>query len=406
MPEPAPADGTVTTRPEIVAPARVVICAGEASGDNLGAGLIDAVKQRRADVSFTGMGGARMRGAGAQTLIDVAELAVMGLWEVVIQYPRLRRLLKRMQRHVEETRPDLLILVDYVEFNLRLGAHARRLGIPVLFYVSPQIWAWRERRIHRIKRCVDAMAVLFPFEQAVYERHGVPVRYVGNPLVDQVRAPERNLRAELDLAPQRRLIGLLPGSRSGELKHHWPLLVATARCLHAQRPDLHFVVPLACGVHADTLTALAPCDDLPVTLIDGTEGATSVMAASDLLLISSGTATLEAALLQTPMIVIYRVAPLSYALFSRLVRIPNIALVNIVAGRQLVPERLQDAAEPQALCREALDWLEHPEKLQAIRNSLAQVRERLGSGGADQRVADMVLEMLATGHITSARPEG
>ncbi len=406
MPDPAPAGGTVTTQPESMAQARVVICAGEASGDNLGAGLIHAVRQRQADVTFTGMGGARMRAAGVQTLIDVSELAVMGLWEVVVQYPRLRRLLKRMQHHLEATRPDLLILVDYVEFNLRLGAYARRLGIPVLFYVSPQIWAWRERRIHRIKRCVDAMAVLFPFEQAVYERHGVPVRYVGNPLVDRIQRSDRDLRAELGLDPERRLIGLLPGSRSGELKRHWPLLVATARCLHARRPDLHFVVPLACGVHADTLTALAPCDGLPVTLIDGAEGAASVMAASDLLLISSGTATLEAALLQTPMIVIYRVAPLSYALFSRLVRIPHIALVNIVAGRRLVPERIQDAAEPRALCREALDWLEHPDKLQAIRDSLAQVRERLGSGGADQRVAAMVLEMPAPGRLAPPCPEG
>ena len=381
--------------------AHIVVCAGETSGDNLAAGMIRAAHALRPGLTFTGMGGEQMRAAGTETLIDVSELAVMGLWEVIIQYPRLRGLLRRMQRHLETTRPDLLVLVDYVEFNLRLGAHARSLGIPVLFYVSPQIWAWRQQRIHRIKRSVDAMAVLFPFEQAIYEEHGIPVRYVGNPLVDQVAAGDRDLRAELGLAPGQRLIGLLPGSRSGEIRRHWPVLAETARCLQAHRQDLHFVVPLASGVNAKMLDDAAPRDGLPLTLLTGSGRARDVMACSDLLLISSGTATLEAGLLQAPMIVIYRVAPLSYAVFSRLVRVPHIALVNIVAGKRLVPERLQGAANPKALCAEALNWLDHPEELDRIRQSLKQVREQLGSGGADQRIAAAVLEMLDSGRLTT-----
>nr|WP_296748343.1 lipid-A-disaccharide synthase [Thioalkalivibrio sp.] len=381
--------------------AHIVVCAGETSGDNLAAGMIRAAHALRPGLTFTGMGGEQMRAAGTETLIDVSELAVMGLWEVIIQYPRLRGLLRRMQRHLETTRPDLLVLVDYVEFNLRLGAHARSLGIPVLFYVSPQIWAWRQQRIHRIKRSVDAMAVLFPFEQAIYEEHGIPVRYVGNPLVDQVAAGDRDLRAELGLAPGQRLIGLLPGSRSGEIRRHWPVLAETARCLQAHRQDLHFVVPLASGVNAQMLDDAAPRDGLPLTLLTGSGRARDVMACSDLLLISSGTATLEAGLLQAPMIVIYRVAPLSYAVFSRLVRVPHIALVNIVAGKRLVPERLQGAANPKALCAEALNWLDHPEELDRIRESLKQVREQLGSGGADQRIAAAVLEMLDSGRLTT-----
>jgi lipid-A-disaccharide synthase len=379
--------------------AHIVVCAGETSGDNLAAGLIRAAHALRPGITFTGMGGAQMRAAGTETLIDVSELAVMGLWEVITQYPRLRGLLRRMQRHLEATRPDLLVLVDYVEFNLRLGAHARSLGIPVLFYVSPQIWAWRQQRIHRIKRSVDAMAVLFPFERAIYEEHGIPVRYVGNPLVDHVAAGDHDLRAELGLAPGQRLIGLLPGSRSGEIRRHWPVLVGTARCLQAHRQDLHFVVPLASGVTDQMLDDAAPRDGLPMTLLTGSGRARDVMACSDLLLISSGTATLEAGLLQAPMIVIYRMAPLSYALFSRLVRVPHIALVNIVAGKRLVPERLQRAANPKALCAEALNWLDHPEELDRIRESLGQVRERLGSGGADQRIAAAVLEMLDSGRL-------
>lgn len=377
----------------------IVVCAGETSGDNLAAGMIQSLRERRPELRFTGMGGEAMRAAGAETLIDVSELAVMGVWEVITQYRRLRGLLHRMQRHLDETRPALLVLVDYVEFNLRLGAHARHLGIPVLFYVSPQIWAWRQKRIHQIKRSVDAMAVLFPFETRIYQEHGVPVRYVGNPLVDQMETPLRNLRGELGVADNTRLLGLLPGSRRGEIQRHWPLLAATARCLQQKHGDLHFLVPLAPGIHRETLEQLAPSTGLPMTLLAGPGRAREVMAASDLLLISSGTATLEAALLQTPMIVIYRMAPLSYALFSRLVRVPHVALANIVGGGPLVPERLQRAANPEALCREALGLLQDPARLVEMRASLEQVRQRLGPGGADRRAADAALELLDTGRL-------
>lgn len=377
----------------------IVVCAGETSGDNLAAGMMRSLSERRADLRFTGMGGEAMRAAGADTLIDVSELAVMGLWEVITQYPRLRGLLRRMQRHLEETQPALLVLVDYVEFNLRLGAYARDLGIPVLFYVSPQIWAWRQKRIHRIKRSVDAMAVLFPFETRIYQEHGIPVRYVGNPLADQLPPPPGALRAELSIPDGTRLLGLLPGSRRGEIQRHWPLLVATAHCLQRRQKALHFLVPLAPGIRRETLDALAPVTDLPMTLLTGPGRAREVMAASDLLLISSGTATLEAALLQTPMIVIYKMAPLSFALFSRLVRVPHVALANIVGGGALVPERLQRDANPQALCREALELLGDPARLTAMRDSLGQVRACLGPGDASRRAAEAVLELLRTGQL-------
>jgi len=357
------------------------------------------MRERRPQTTFSGMGGQSMRAAGVDTLVDVSELAVVGLWEVVVQYPRLRGLLRTMQQHIETSRPQLLVLVDYVEFNLRLAAHARRLGIRVLFYVSPQVWAWRRGRIHRIKRSVDAMAVLFPFEEALYREHGVPVRYVGNPLVDRVKRPARDLRVHLGLTHGIPLIGLLPGSRRGELRRHWPLLVDTARCILKTKPEARFAVPLAPGITADMLREVAPSDGLPVTLVQGSEAAPEVMAASDLLLISSGTATLEAALLEAPMIVIYRMAPLSHAVFSRLIRVPHIALVNIVGEAEIVPERLQQAANPRALCQEAIDWLDHPEKRAAVRQRLRGIRERLGHGGADQRVADAALELMDTGML-------
>ncbi|WP_024327254.1 lipid-A-disaccharide synthase [Thioalkalivibrio sp. AKL19] len=381
----------------------VVVCAGESSGDALGAGLVHELSALEPGLRYSGMGGTQMRAAGVDTLIDVSELAVVGLVDVLVNYPRLRGLYRRMTRHLETTRPDLLVLVDYVEFNLRLAAHARRLGIRVLFYVSPQLWAWRAGRIKRIRQSIDAMAVLFPFETEVYETAGVPVRYVGNPLVDRVQPPQAPIRETLGLAPATRLVGLLPGSRSGELKRHWPMLVDTARRLHATHPDLRFAVSLAPGVTASRLAELAACDDLPVQFVGGDAETHSLMAGADLLLITSGTATLEAGLLQAPMLVFYRMGALSHAVFSRLVRLENIALVNIVGGERLVPEYLQHDATAERLARDAADLLDRPAALEAMRDRLAQVRERLGDGGADRRVAEMAQELLHHGHLLTTK---
>ena len=377
----------------------LVICAGESSGDALAAGLVRELAALEPDIACSGMGGARMRAAGVDTLVDVEELAVFGLVDVLVSYPRLRRLFRRMCAHLEATRPDLLVLVDYVEFNLRLAAHARRLGIRVLFYVSPQLWAWRPGRIHRIQQSVDAMAVLFPFETELYERAGVPVRYVGNPLVDRVQPPQQGLHERVGLPAQARVVGLLPGSRGGELKRHWPLLVETTRRLHAADPALRFVVALAPGVTTDRLSTLAGFDDLPLDFVSDDPGTHALMAGAELLLITSGTATLEAGLLQAPMLVLYRLGALSHAVFSRLVKLENIALVNIVAGERLVPEYLQRDANPEWLAREALELLQHPDRLAAMREALLQVRERLGEGGADRRVAAMARELLVHGSL-------
>jgi len=373
----------------------VVICAGETSGDRLAAGLVRAALQKRSDLCFTGMGGPRMREVGVTTLIDVKDLAVVGIWEAIQQYPRLRRLLHRMQTHIELLRPRLLILVDYVEFNLRLAAFAKRLGIPVLFYVSPQIWAWRPQRVHRIKRSIDAMAVLFPFETAIYEQHSVPVRYVGNPILDAASLPTRDLPTAVPLPSAARRIGLLPGSRNGEITRHWPLLVATAARLHAADPALQFLVPLAPGISREQLRACADWPDLPIIVLEEPFTARDVMACSDLLLICSGTATLEAALLQTPMLVLYRTSWLTYALGTRLVKLQHIALANIVAGRGIVPEYLQDRATAPIIADAAMRLLQDARALATMRTELAEVRARLGPPGADQRVAAMALEMLA-----------
>ncbi|WP_018873014.1 lipid-A-disaccharide synthase [Thioalkalivibrio sp. ALJ16] len=377
----------------------VVICAGESSGDALAAGLVHALGDLEPGLRYSGMGGTQMRAAGVETLIDVEELAVVGLVDVLVNYPRLRRLFRRMCTHLEATRPDLLVLVDYVEFNLRLAAHARRLGIRVLFYVSPQLWAWRPGRIRRIRRCVDAMAVLFPFETEMYRQAGIPVRYVGNPLVDRVQPPRIPVHERLGLPGDTRIVGLLPGSRSGELKRHWPLLVETALRLRRSHPDLEFVVSLAPGVTAERLAALASAQDLRLHFVGGDAATHSLMAGADLLLIASGTATLEAGLLRAPMLVFYRMGALSHAVFSRLVKVKDIALVNIVAGSRVVPEYLQKDAQPERLAADAATLLDQPLDLERMRERLGHVRERLGSGGADQRVAEMAREMLLYGHL-------
>lgn len=392
--EPA-ADRPATDRPPDSSRVPVVICAGETSGDRLAAGLVRAAFKSRQDLCFTGMGGPRMREVGVTTLIDVKDLAVVGIWEALRQYPRLRRLLHKMQAHLQLLRPRLLILVDYVEFNLRLAAFAKRLGIPVLFYVSPQIWAWRPQRIHRIKRSIDAMAVLFPFETAIYEQHAVPVRYVGNPVLDTASLPTRDLPTAVPLPSASRRIGLLPGSRNGEIARHWPLLVDAATRLHAADPTLQFLVPLAPGITREQLRARADWSGLPIIVLDEPFTARDVMACSDLLLICSGTATLEAALLQTPMLVLYRTSWLTYALGTRLVSLQHIALANIVAGRGIVPEYLQDRATPTIIADAALQLLQDPEALARMRAELGEVRARMGPPGADQRVAAMALEMLA-----------
>ncbi|WP_019627029.1 lipid-A-disaccharide synthase [Thioalkalivibrio sp. ALJT] len=377
----------------------IVICAGESSGDALAAGLVHELTHLEPGLRYSGMGGTHVRAAGVETLIDVEELAVVGLVDVLVNYPRLRRLFRHMCAHLDATRPDLLILVDYVEFNLRLAAHARRLGIRVLFYVSPQLWAWRPGRIRRIQRCVDAMAVLFPFETEIYHQAGVPVRYVGNPLVDRVQPPRVTIHERLGLPGDTRLIGLLPGSRSGELKRHWPLLVETVLRLRQTHPDVQFVVSLAPGVTRERLTALAATKDLRLHFVGGDAATHSLMAGADLLLIASGTATLEAGLLRAPMLVFYRMGALSHAVFSRLVRLKDIALVNIVAGSRVVPEYLQKDARPDRLACAAGNLLDQPQELERMRERLERVRERLGSGGADRRVAQMAQELLQHGQL-------
>ncbi|MDD3517239.1 MAG: lipid-A-disaccharide synthase [Chromatiales bacterium] len=371
-----------------------MLAAGEASGDLHAANLVRALDAMRPGLHYSGMGCGAMREAGVDVVVDATELAVVGLWEVLARYGDIRRAFRRLCEHMERNRPDLLILIDYVEFNLRLAKVAKRLGVRVLFYVSPQVWAWRPGRIRRIGRCVDMMAVLFPFEEDVYRRHGIPVRYVGNPLVDVVRPTmsREDARAHFNLDATRPILGLLPGSRQGELRRHLPVITKTCRLLREQIPDLQLIMPIAPGVDVarDVTPHLQDDDGIQLVTAQGYD----VMHACDALIAASGTVTLEAGLIGTPMVIIYRLAPLSYAILKPMLRIPDIGLVNIVAGRRIAPEFLQGEARPEAIAAEVRRLLADADHNRTQREALREVRTKLGAGGGAENVARLASEML------------
>jgi lipid-A-disaccharide synthase len=379
-------------------PKQVMIIAGEASGDTHAAEMFQALRAMRPGLQAYGMGSTRMRDAGIDLLVDANEISVMGLWEVLIQYRKLKRTLKYLQDEMLRRRPDLLILVDFVEFNLKLAEAAKQAGIRVLFYVSPQIWAWRPGRIHKIGQKIDMMAVIFPFEVSYYRKAGIPVRYVGHPLVDQVME-SRAHAVPIDLEGPGPIVGLLPGSRRGEIQRILPTLLESAALLHEEHADIQFLLPLA---HTLTAADLQPLldqyPDLPLTLIKGRSH--DVMAASDAVMAASGTATLEIALYDVPMAIVYRLSPLSYWILKSLVNIDYVGLPNIVAGREVVREFIQGEARAELICEEIDRILTDPDYQAKIRAGLKEIRDKLGEGGGTRRVA-MVADEMLDGRIIS-----
>lgn len=377
----------------------VVVVAGEASGDQHAADLVRELRGMDPAIRFSGMGGQAMRAAGVDLVVDSTELAVVGFVEVLARYGQIRRALNQLKGHLEKTRPDLLVLVDYVEFNLRLAKAAKALGIKVLFYVSPQVWAWRPHRIQKIGAVIDAMAVLFPFEEDVYRRNGIPVRYVGNPVVDQVRVAgsQMQLREMLGLDLSRPVLGLFPGSRASEIRRHWPVMLAACEQIVKVLPQVQLVAGVARGVNVQSQLMPLVSKAFELRFVEGRSH--ELMAASDALLISSGTATLEAGLLQVPMAILYRVSPLSYAILKRFILVPDIGLVNIVAGERIAQEFVQDRATPAALSAECIRLLTDREYRLQMHERLAVVKEKLGEGGGSRRVAEMARELLDTGAI-------
>jgi lipid-A-disaccharide synthase len=330
---------------------RVALVAGEASGDILGAGLMQALKARHPHVEFIGVGGPLMQAEGLNSYFPMERLAVMGLVEVLGRLPELLARRKRLIKGLIAAKPDVFIGIDAPDFNLTVELKLRRAGIKTVHYVSPSVWAWRKKRVLKIRQACDLMLTLFPFEAQFYDAHSVPVRFVGHPLADAipVQADRMAARAALDLPLDCPVVALLPGSRGGEVARLGSLFLDAAVRLRTLRPGIRFVLPCASPERREQLEQLLVGRDLPLTLLNGRSH--DALAACDAVLIASGTATLEALLYKRPMVVAYKVAPLTYRILKRLVTSPYISLPNLLAERLLVPELIQDAATPEALAQ-------------------------------------------------------
>ena len=397
-------DSMGASRVRVPAGARhVLMIAGEASGDLHGADLLNALRARVPDLEVFGIGGAGLRAAGMQTLVDAGDVATVGIVEGASHLRALVAVYRKLVRRLREAPPDLCILIDFPEFNLRIARAAKRAGVPVLYYIGPQVWAWRRGRVRTIARRVDRLAVVFPFEPALYTDRECAVEFVGHPLLDRVKAtrPREATRNTYALAADRPLILLLPGSRRAEIELILPSMLAAVHEL-ARDPARQFVLGLAPTVSRGDVEALVDRSGVRVAVIAG--DTYNLMAAADLALVASGTATLECALLECPMVVIYRVARLTYAVGRLLVRgVRHIAMPNIVAGREIVPELLQDEATGAGIAARAGDILETPQRREAMIGDLRAVRSQLGRGGAAARAADIAAEMLAQAPVRAQR---
>ena len=373
---------------------RALIVTGEASGDLHGAKLIQAAGQIDPELKFFGVGGRRMAEAGCEILVPADQLAVMGVVEVVARFAVIRQAFRTLVKELRaERRPDLVILIDYPGFNLRLAKEAKEAGVPVLYFISPKVWAWRRGRIHTIAQRVDKLAVIFPFEPEIYHGLGLDVEYVGNPLLDeQGSAGDRRtylLRHGLD--PARPVVGLFPGSRNNELKYIFATLIASAQLLRQARPDLQFLLPVAPSLSAQDLRRRLAGAGLAVVLVE--DNIYDTAAACDAVISVSGTVTLQIALAGTPMVIIYKAAPLTYAIGKRLVKVEHFGLPNIVAGQGIVRELLQEDANPEAISTEILRLLQDADYNRKQRNALELLRQRMGAPGCSARVARIASAM-------------
>lgn len=374
---------------------RVMISAGEASGDMHAANAVKALHKHDSSIEVYGMGSQQLRDAGADIIIDCSDIAVVGVVEVLFNYRKIMKALNTLRDSLRNTPPDLLVLVDYQEFNFKLAETAKELGIKVLFYISPQVWAWRQHRVHKIGKLIDMMAVILPFEEKFYTEANVPVRFVGNPLVDEAKPNKDKITcfSEYSLSSDKTVVGLFPGSRRGEIKRVLPTQLAAAEILLKDKPDLQFILPVASTLNEEEFTAcLTKYKHLNIKLVK--DLAYNVMQCCDAIITASGTATLEIALMGIPNCISYKIATLSYLILRPIVKIDRIGLVNIVAEKDIIKEFLQFEAKPQALADEINLILDNEEYRLNMIKELNTVREKLGKTGGANNMAELILEML------------
>ena len=379
--------------------AGVMISCGEPSGDLYAGALATALRRQQPDVDIFGFGGPRLASAGGRLLGSYEGLAVTGLSEVLRTLPRTWRMYRHLIAEAERLRPDVFVAIDFADFNFRLGQALHARGIPVVYYIAPQLWAWRPGRMQVIKRFADRVLVIFPFEQPLYEQAGVPVEFVGHPLIDMIdlHASRATILTQHGLSQVVRTVALLPGSRHNEVASTLPTMLEACVQLRSEEPDLQFLIARAPGL-PDRLFEAVTRSHLPLGVHEGDSDA--VLAASDLVITASGTATVQTALHGKPMVIVYRLSPLTYRLGRPFVKVDTFGMVNLIAGRRVVPELIQDDFTPGRVCEEALRFLRDHEYADSVRAELARVVRALGAPGASDRAATSVLA-LAAAHVAT-----
>ncbi|MDO9527910.1 MAG: lipid-A-disaccharide synthase [Syntrophales bacterium] len=380
--------------PESTNPRNIMIVAGEASGDLHGSNLVKEIHRINPSVRFYGIGGKKLKEAGVELIANSSDTAVVGLTEVASKLKFILKVMGLLKKSLREDKPDLLILIDYPDFNLPLARTARKNGVRVFYYISPQVWAWRKRRIKQIEKIVDRMAVILPFEAQIYDKSKLDVNFVGHPLLDVVKKKYSRKEAlkKFGLEEGCTTIGILPGSRESEVKKLLPEMLKAAEILEDQITPIQFVLPLADTLNIDFVLKIIDKYSVNVKVIP--DDIYDVLSISDVVMVASGTATLETALLEKPMVIIYKVSTLSYYIGKMFIKVNNIGLVNIIAGKTIVPEFIQDKATASNIAEEISDILTNRSRMDRIRKELSGIREKLGSPGAAARTARLVYEMI------------
>jgi len=373
---------------------KLLLVTGETSGDHHGARVISALNQMAPGLRAYGIGGDELAKAGMELLYHSRDLSVVGISEVLLRANHIVKAYRLLKRELIQSPPDLLMLIDYPEFNLRIARIAHKHGVPVFYYISPQIWAWRKGRAKKIARIIDKMAVIFPFEVPFYRQVGLDAEFVGHPLVDRdIQLPDKQQALQsLGLGTAGPVIGILPGSRKSEISGLLPPMLEAAGRIRQEFGDARFVLPLAPGIEQEYLQAIITRQKVPVNVVS--DNFRQAVAVCDFVLVASGTATLETAIMEKPMIIVYKVSPLSYAVGKLLIEVPFIGLVNIVAGKKVVPELIQQEVTPERIARESISLLKDRARMAAIAKELGSIKHALGSSGAAQRVARIAYTMI------------
>ncbi len=376
-------------------PKKIVIIAGEASGDLHGSCLLRELKKINPNLDIFGIGGDKMKKEGVELIFHIDRLSIMGFWEVLKNLSYIKKVMKTLVSAVETKKPHLAILIDYPGFNLRFAQKVKDLGIPVLYYISPQVWAWGGNRVKKMQGLIDRMVVVFPFEKPIYDKFDIKCEFVGHPLLEAARpvlSPE-DFRRKFDLRKNEVVLGLLPGSRWQEVEQILPIMLESVHLLNARIKNLKLLLGLAPTIKKEKIENLLAPFNTPVTIVENLTY--DVMKHSDLLLITSGSATLECAILGTPFLVLYKTSFWTYLVAKSLINIPHIALANVVAGKKIVPEFIQKKAIPQKIADEMYDILNDQARYKTIQIELEKVKAKLGEEGASRKAAQIIDRMMS-----------